>query len=399
MANDDPDFIPAEQEAPDFIPASGAQDKTAETLSMIPDAAQQAHAQTAARPMSTSIAPPIVRGITASLPAVGMVGGGLLSGAAGMPSGPGAVAAAAAGAGLGAGAGKQAELGLNRSLFGSDEPATTSPQGLKSTAEEAGTAAGTEGLLGGAGLLANRVTTPGVSDWKGINAAIKAKPSLIRMGEGPIENAATMPGRGLALEGQTAAKLAKMSPPEQLMEISGLRKQAGKALGDAAKAATNEGTTLDASKSAMNILLHGVDSPALRNRAFDAFTAVAKDQGIDNLSSVTPEQALDLRRALGSSARFSGDPDLRSVPQINRALRGGVGKDLREAVPEIAGLDQHYSDLKAASDAALAGTRKFGVSPPPPSIVSSGVKTAGKLAAPLLGGYTGYRVLRDVLGK
>lgn len=90
-----------------------------------------------------SAIPQLVRGATGSLPGLGMTAGGMLAS-------PGAVTTPV-GVGLGGAAGEQARLLANRSIFGPEEPATTSREGLKSTAEVGLTGALTEGAMQGMG--------------------------------------------------------------------------------------------------------------------------------------------------------------------------------------------------------------------------------------------------------
>ena len=72
-------------------------------------------------------------GTTAALPAVGTVAGGAV-GSAGDVGGPLGIATTAGGAGLGAAAGKQAELLINRALFGKDEIIAHFQAGIDATA-------------------------------------------------------------------------------------------------------------------------------------------------------------------------------------------------------------------------------------------------------------------------
>lgn len=86
--------------------------------------------------MQESAAPKIVRGATATLPALGATAGGIAS----APT----LAGETVGPALGAAAGKEAELGINRSIFGKDE---TSPLSMEGTGQSAleGAGAGASG--------------------------------------------------------------------------------------------------------------------------------------------------------------------------------------------------------------------------------------------------------------
>lgn len=101
--------------------------------------------------MQTSLAPQLVRGMTGTLSAAGGVVGGIATA-------PGAVTTPL-GVGLGAAAGESARLGINRALFGNDEPDPASAAGLESTAKEGAIAGGSAGVMEGL----SRIPIPSLS--------------------------------------------------------------------------------------------------------------------------------------------------------------------------------------------------------------------------------------------
>ena len=304
--------------------------------------------------MKTSMVPQLVRGTTALLPAAGATAGGALAS-------PGVVTAAA-GTGLGAMAGKQSELLINRALFGKDEPSTISKQGLEQTG-----VAGAEGAVtGGAAAYgaANAASGPVASgaatldradpaEWTKANQVLGATPKAVRFGPGiqSLEDVTTNPGRTLVAKGLDSDALSKMTPFERLQSINSLKVDATGAVNDAAAAATKAGKTLDLEKTAFKTLGNIADD-SIQTKAVDTLHKLVQQVGIDDVREATPQQALELRRLLSSSARFGPNGDLSSLATVRAQLYRAVTGDLHTAIPEMVPVDREATDLIGATDLA-----------------------------------------------
>lgn len=124
---------------------------------------------------SESVPHPIVARLLDWLPAAGATVGGILGGAAGIESGPGAIATAAGGATLGGGAGESMRQNINR-IVGNPAPAS---------ATEAAKDIGKAGVIGGASDLIGGLTT------KALAAGLAP---LMRTEAGALMQSAVKPG-------------------------------------------------------------------------------------------------------------------------------------------------------------------------------------------------------------
>lgn len=213
---------------------------------------------------------------------------------------------------------------------------------------------------------AQRLADPEQQAWRDMNTAISAPASSVKigLGNGDLTSAASLPGRGLVREGLSPAALAKLNPAEQASLVGPLYQKAGKAVNDTIEAATQSGKTLDVGKSAYDVF-ERIPNPKLQQKAIDAFNETASDIGITNQRAATPQQAVQLRRALQANASFGPTGDLASIKGIGTQLYRAVTGDLHAAVPELVPVDQHYGDLKEAVKAVQKNVQKFGANLPP----------------------------------
>lgn len=353
--------------------------------------------------IQTSLAPQLVRGATAALPVVGGVAGGVMA----SPT----VAGAAAGAGLGTGLGIEAKQLLNRALFGSGEPSTTSGQGLKELGVGMATSAATAAALQGTqNFLLGKAPQPANQDWQDLNESIGATQKSVRIGKNAtsLSDAATMPGRGLANVGFSTETLDAMNPVEQMAAIAPHYKAAGNAIDLAVQDATKAGATLDVGESAFDTL-KSIKNPALQEKMIDEFNDVSREVGIANQRAATPAEARALRQALAPGANFAPGARYGTLGQVRAQLYGSVSSDLHDAVPGLADLDQHYSDMKAAMDAVQRGAARYAIrSVPEPETAASptvqAAKTIAKQALPYVivggvGGGVATGVVKHLLGE
>ena len=124
------------------------------------------------------------------------------------------------------------------------------------------------------------------------------------------------------------------------------------------------------------------------------------------MPKVTPEDALALRRALREGQTFSGFSDAKTAANISKQLCSAVSGELKNAVPDFVNLDQDYTDLKGARDAARSQVQMTLKKAPPPTTMQKVGKFATKTILPEIAkgaafggaGYGLYRSLRDLLG-
>jgi hypothetical protein len=307
-----------------------------------------------------------------------------------------------------AGAGAGAGTATGQAITGGNP---LEKENLKQSGEAALGATAGGLVVGGAASFLNKILAPEVEEaasvgWQKINNTLGVKPSQIRIGPQAtgIEQAATNPGRTLAKLGLDADSLSAMTPIERQATISPHLNQAGQAIRGAIDDATDAGTTLDIGKST-TALLKKIKSPQLQQQATDALSAIQHELGIQDLRNATPAEAKDFRDALKYGARFNSGGDLSSLSDVRANLYRAASGDLENAVPNLDKLNEAYSDLKAASDAARNGVAKSMVAPPPsppPTTLQKAGAVAKKYGPDViahgLGVGVGYRLLRDMVG-
>lgn len=172
--------------------------------------------------------------------------------------------------------------------------------------------------------------------WTDLNKSLQVKPGKVRvkLGAEDLSSAVSMPGRGLAQEGLKAVDLAAMTPIEQNAAIAPKWNAAGQAVDAAAAQATKNGTVVNLYK--LDEAVDRLVDPNARQGVQKVINRVGESLGIRNWGQATPTQALALRRALweaGSNGEY-----------VSRA----VSDQLRDAVPDLRAIDQHYTDLNGA---------------------------------------------------
>lgn len=184
--------------------------------------------------------------------------------------------------------------------------------------------------------------TPVERQWEDLNKSIQVRPSTdIWMRNAPTSysDSVIMPGRGLASENVDAARFAKLSPTQQNAEIIPMWNRAGQAVDQAADAATQQGRTV-----ALPYIDEAINSqikdPAMQQAIHGEVLRLGEAVGIrgpEGWTNATPRQVLDLRRALWKKGGDAAEAGARYVTQV-----------LRDEVPELTPLDQHYTDLNGA---------------------------------------------------
>jgi hypothetical protein len=221
-----------------------------------------------------------------------------------------------------------------------------------------------------AGTIAPESIPSGPTDvtkeWQSINEAIGATKTSVRIPKSAttIEEAATMPARGLAKEGFNSKTLSKMTPFEQQAAIAPKWNAAGREIDKAAIEATAKNVTLNPSKSALEVA-SSIPNPRLREQAVQQLSDLMEQVGIRDASKATPLETLQLRRALQAGARFGPNGDLNSLGSIRAQLYRAVSGDLKNSIPGFAQLDQHFSDLHSAMKAVNSSAGSYAKAPPP----------------------------------
>lgn len=208
--------------------------------------------------------------------------------------------------------------------------------------------------------IASQQPTGQAGNWAKLNESIGTPAKAIRIGRGvsDVDKAFGIPGRALEAEGFTPETLAQMKPPEQAQLIGPRWQAAGKAVQGTADKATEEGVLLDAGKSAHEVLKRIPDT-SLQEKAIEIFNEHTRALDIANVREMTPSQALQLRQALRSDARFGPTGDFSSIKGIGAQLYRAVSGDLHEAVPAMSDVDMHYGDLTEAVSAIQKNVGKY----------------------------------------
>lgn len=213
-----------------------------------------------------------------------------------------------------------------------------------------------------------RVLPPAPGDqqsWRELNDAIGATPKSIKAKEGvsSLEHITSNPGRGLAAEGMDAKTLASMNPVQQSALIAPKLEAAGKAVNAVADVATKKGITLDLEDQLFENF--GKAEEPLNTKLFDSTMEAAKKSGITDFKNVTPSQALQFRQEISKASdfKFSSQDATVNFSRLNARINRDVSGALKEAVPEMKIADQHYTDLKRASEAVSDRVKQYAIDP------------------------------------
>lgn len=202
-------------------------------------------------------------------------------------------------------------------------------------------------------------------------AGAPAAGALLKKGAGGINNAVmdasgrasqygANPGLGMAAEGVTGFKPGTINDL-----ISGKIAQRGKQLTDIYSSPQLKGTSVDlqgAVNDPFNRAISEATNPqtgmaprALANRLVRGQQELTTQAGTGlpkNLSAVTPEDALQIKRNIADRTKFNKAEYSEGVNDVMRQAGGNVKDVLNKAVPEGAPLNSRLSDLYAAQDVA-----------------------------------------------
>jgi hypothetical protein len=203
-------------------------------------------------------------------------------------------------------------------------------------------------------------------EWQRINSVlgvgardILTSPAAKNAGEMVIN-----PGRAVASLGYNASDLQSMTPFARMNSLYGHLQSSGAEIEKTVMAATQSGTTLDAENGALGVL-KGIHNPQMQEQMTNRLHDIVRELGIEDVRKATPEEAWQLRQALRSKYAFTGAvTDQETAANLSKQLGSAVSRDLKQAVPSLSSLDQQYSDLHGAVDAATDAVRAQTVKPP-----------------------------------
>lgn len=245
------------------------------------------------------------------------------------------------------------------------------------------------------------------AEWQRINGVLNVPKSgvIVSPSSAAVADAVKMPGRTLAKLGYSADDLQKMDPIVRMNVIDSHLQNAGSAIESAAQSATKAGKTVDLSGVVTNVFKNVTD-PDMKAKMIDQFYEKAKSLGI-SLPTVTPEDALALRRALREGQTFSGFSDAKTAANVSKQLGSAVSGELKNAVPDFVNLDQDYTDLRGARDAARSQVQMTLKKAPPPTaaqkfgrfLYQRVLPRAAEGAAGGAAAYWGYHLMHDMSGE
>ena len=242
-------------------------------------------------------------------------------------------------------------------------------------------------------------------EWQKINGVLDLPKTgvIVSPSAATAADAVKMPGRTLAQLGYSADDLKKMDPMVRMNVIDSHLQNAGAAIQNAARQATQERKTVDLSGVVTNVFKNVTD-PAMKAKMIDQFYEKAKSLGI-SLPTVTPENALALRRALREGQTFSGFSDAKTTANISKQLGSAVSGELKKAVPDFVNLDQDYTDLSGARKAAISQVQNTLKKAPEASTLQKVGSFAVNKVLPRVAqgaavgaGYEIFHSLRDLIG-
>lgn len=274
-------------------------------------------------------------------------------------------------------------------------------EGLKKTVSGVAEAGTIPGLLaaapeeGGASLMAKgeellkarraaKLAEKATGKLGKINELLGVTSKELRTGKAPgaVQEFVTNPARGVLKSGLDEKALAKMNPIERNQAVLAARDAAGKELGAAFQKASDAGTKINLKNTVDNIFKEIPDRRVMQqtrarltqiiNRAMgkpNVFEEVPYSRLLQDLSSVTPSQAHEIRKGLDDFANFAPEGTAKTFADVATSLRRGIAKEIRKVLPGTAEQDQLYSDLAGAAKGTEKKLKAFARKGPEPSLL------------------------------
>jgi hypothetical protein len=217
------------------------------------------------------------------------------------------------------------------------------------------------GAAEGAAALSSKIKGLGakVDPLARINKILGVKPADVRVGTVPetLDEFAANPARGVLKAGLEEKQLAKMNPLERTKAVTTARESAGAKLDQVLQAHPDK--TINVQKTVQEVFSQ-IDDKKLIKMATARMQRIVNEAGITKpLSQLTPMEARTIQRGLDEFANFAPEGTAKTFRDVATALRRGISKATRQAIPETAELDQDYGDLAKATKAVRRQVAKY----------------------------------------
>lgn len=249
-----------------------------------------------------------------------------------------------------------------------------------------------EALPKGAGVfekikakLPANITAPNLNKWMGVSA------------DDMMHGAD--PGAQLIKEGLTGA-----SKEATIAKVKPALEQAGKSLEAKLQKAGEAGVIVDAEPTVMDALNNATKRIGKRtDRAFqESLTNILDDilAEYPNLKNLTPEQAHALKRRIGDSTAWKGNPYEADLNRVMLDMYGGLNQAIKSKVPGAAADQLRWGNLYQAQRALTRGVVKdaagIGTGKNIPTRLRKAGKTLAKGAAIGAAGTLGVKAMSDL---
>lgn len=271
-------------------------------------------------------------------------------------------------------------------------------EALTTGAKAAGTELGGETALAAGGKVVKAIGRTKVDPLRKINELLGVSRDEVFVGKTPasLDQFATNPARGVMKYGMDEAKLSKMNPLERHKAITDARDKAGKQLEEVLQRASAQpegklipgqvggagGKTVNVQKVMDSVFKGTIPDKRLAKQTAERFRQILIKTNLQGkvLSQLTPMEARTLQRELDEFANFAPEGTAKTFRDVATAMRRGISAETRRVVPEVAPLDQDYSDLANAVDATRRQATDFARQTPESKLrkwlIKSAVKTA-----------------------
>lgn len=192
-----------------------------------------------------------------------------------------------------------------------------------------------------------------------INKLLGVGAKEVRVGQTPasLEEFSANPARGVVKYGMDEKVLSKMDPLERTKAITDARNAAGAKLDQVLNANANKAINV---QKVVDDTFKQIPDPKMVKLATTRVQQILQKAGINKpLSQLTPMEARTIQRGLDDFANFAPDGAVKSFNDVATALRRGISKATRQAIPETAELDQDYGDLAGAVKASVRQANKY----------------------------------------
>jgi hypothetical protein len=213
------------------------------------------------------------------------------------------------------------------------------------------------GAASGAAAIQSKLTK--VEPLARLNKILGVGAKEVRVGSVPstLDEFASNPARGVLKAGVPEKELAKMNPLERVKTLTKVREEAGAKLDQVLQAHGDK--TINVQKTVEEVFSK-IDDKKMVKLATARMQRILSEAKITKpLSQLTPMEARTVQRGLDEFANFAPEGTAKSFRDVATALRRGISKATRQAIPETAELDQDYGDLAGAVKAVRRQANKY----------------------------------------